>query len=439
MRDWPRRFIYVCSATKAGMVNTVPMVFAGRERLAEVVVLCGARDEDTRDPTELREAVDPLNRLRRFAEDVAPGILVTPLFGDPADPAQWFGHLSAVMQAASAGCPVVFNIKGGTKEMAIGALAPVLAAPRGHGMVITVGDGLRVDFLDLLEGGPPEEAPASAGFSLGAYLASQGFRERNRKARDAKEAMALYYRDAILDVARALLADTERLMPPVTEALRALEVKEGGKGRKGELRGGDIAPTRTGACRPQDRVEAARIIARLGGLPGLSVVRGDDEEPVLRAANATAARLVQGGWLELYLFLRLRQRFGNDPRVETMLGVDLAFDSREAGDPNTAIGEFDVAVLVHDQLHVLEVKLSQLGAAGSEGPENLLNQGLRWKANLLGQLGEFILVAPRVTADRLSRSNAFMDKARQAGIALALGPDAVEMAVERLAALAARD
>jgi hypothetical protein len=40
--EWPEKFVYVCAATQGAIVNTLPICYAGIERIARVYVLCGA-------------------------------------------------------------------------------------------------------------------------------------------------------------------------------------------------------------------------------------------------------------------------------------------------------------------------------------------------------------------------------------------------------------
>jgi hypothetical protein len=37
--EWPETVIYVCSATQGAIVNTMPIIYAGIERIAKVYVI----------------------------------------------------------------------------------------------------------------------------------------------------------------------------------------------------------------------------------------------------------------------------------------------------------------------------------------------------------------------------------------------------------------
>jgi len=65
MEQWPERFVYVCNASRASLVNILPMVHAGIDRIEELVIFCGARSLHSKDANEIAEAIDPANRLRR--------------------------------------------------------------------------------------------------------------------------------------------------------------------------------------------------------------------------------------------------------------------------------------------------------------------------------------------------------------------------------------
>jgi hypothetical protein len=421
MQAWPERFTYVCAATRFGVVNTIPLMLAGREAIARVVVFVGATEASANDPTTIREALDPLERLRRVIADVDRRIPVETRSGDPGSPAVWEAHMAEILAAATPSCPVVLNIKPGTKEMLIGALKALLRAPPDCGRLITVGDALGVDFLDLHGSAPPQEAPASGGFTLDGYLTSQGYLEAARKRRRRNEGIVLSFRETLSAVAEALLADPDRLIPPINAALP--------RDRRGNATRGQVAPGRSGTA---DAQEAARIIAMLGGLPGLRRVE-DESGPALFADSDWAAQMVESGWFEAYLFLRLRAAFAEDNRVEVMADVQVTADPREALHENVAHGQFDVALLVSDQLHVIEAKIAD---ARGPTPGKLVEQGIRWKAALLGPHGHFIGVMPRVTEQNAPAG--FLDKARNAGLHLALGPDAVERTVAHAADLVAR-
>ena len=96
MEQWPERFVYVCNASRASLVNILPMVHAGIDRIEELIIFCGAGSLHSKDANEIAEAIDPANRLRRNASQWSKGRLsgkrISVFPGDATDIAKWRRH-----------------------------------------------------------------------------------------------------------------------------------------------------------------------------------------------------------------------------------------------------------------------------------------------------------------------------------------------------------
>src|SRR6185437_1307003 len=71
MRQWPEKFIYVCNATQSAIVNALPIVHAGLERIDRIVIFCGVERGHAPDARETREALEPAERLANIVAEWA--------------------------------------------------------------------------------------------------------------------------------------------------------------------------------------------------------------------------------------------------------------------------------------------------------------------------------------------------------------------------------
>ncbi len=437
MQDWPERFIYVCSAGQAAIVNVLPLFLAGPHRVASVIILLGSGGNTN---TNSREAHDPAARLERRIESWSGGTI--PVFirqGRAEDIPTWQAALDDILDDNDHGLPIVLNLKSGTKEMSIGALLGLLGAPAGQRRFVTVsGSPSRVSFIDVEAGMAHQPATGSDSLPLNAYLGIYGFREvvstppspaRQRKGEAAPrpaEQRARKHRSAIAAMAEGFLPQLPALWHQVNKGLMTVLPPNG------PFRSGPILPPLPEDAGPDAaarRAAAHDLLAHLVEVPGVTMRDGE-----VWAETRRAAEFIQGGWLEAYLFNRLEAALKPFPRVSVAAGVHIAFVEGEAQDDRSEIGEFDAAVMIGSQLHLVEAKLSNL-TRGSENREKGLDQATRWRP-LLGDHGDFILMAPRQTEEDLRHAGAILDSARAAGIYPALGPQAVDDTVARLVALA---
>lgn len=131
-----------------------------------------------------------------------------------------------------------------------------------------------------------------------------------------------------------------------------------------------------------------------------------------------------GQWLDGLVYNRLQAaltRFSNSKNFEIVCG--LAFSMR-----NADIGEFDVAIVISGQLHVIECKTGRISGEG-EPAVRILRQAADVRA-LLGQHGQYFIVNPRITRDVLTNDKSeFLDRCTRQGARLFHGPSAIDNAV----------
>jgi hypothetical protein len=434
---WPERFVYVCSATRQSQVNMLPLVHADIHRIARVAILVGTSGSAAA-ATDHADAVRPAERLRRLINDWAPNIVVDQYYtGDPSAMTDWFHHLNELCRQATPEQPVLFNVKGGTKEMAIGGLVAVAKYQYDRvGLLTVAGDG-RVDFIDP-RNLQTSAAEVKAGASLGLRLMMQGYYEIDRERRLEKQEMLWERRTDIARYAEAvlpiLLTAPHVLNNTISPVLRD-------EGRREVFSPGLISPCSVAGheLEPEIAEYWAGALSGLDGMLGLEAKHDADRRPALFVHEKAGAKLIKSGWLEAYLYHRVRHVIGHRNDVQLAANLRIAMDWREGSDvkEDAEIGEFDLAVMAGGQLHLVDAKTGNLGRHNAQ-QEKSLDQAARWKLALLGNHGAFALVAPRVTEHPPEQNDgAFLTRARQAGIDLFLGPSAVDDVVEWLSRLVA--
>ena len=85
----------------------------------------------------------------------------------------------------------------------------------------------------------------------------------------------------------------------------------------------------------------------------------------LRFPDETARFYVNGGWMEGYVFNRVRRLRGSDPHIQDMAhGVEVTREQRHKRIPN----ELDVVFLRNNRLHVIECKTRRFQPGGGDSP-----------------------------------------------------------------------
>ncbi|HEX5327827.1 MAG TPA: DUF1887 family CARF protein [Acetobacteraceae bacterium] len=419
---WPEQFVYVCSASNAAVVNMLPIVHAGLNRVRGVVVFCGA-DPGKPSGDEVAQAVRPARDLQAIMDELTSGGITEAagnfrtLYGDSGDIAQWRANMGRVFTEFSrpdgSEHPVVFNIKGGTKEMALGGI--IGRADDGRFILVTVrGVPLRVE--QVLRDGQVALPAEGRLLTLKQHLRIYGYMEHQATSPDLPrpelEAWYLGNEERIRGFAEAVLP-----IAPRTAGFLNDKGKDclPGKNERDFVRQEFGVPRRLAAA-----------FDALDGFDGFTITRDATGLPVSVAVeNRHAAKFLNGNWLEAHLFLEIRRAVGGCAGVEIAANLGIC----EPGKLRAA--EFDVAILVRGQLHLIEAKTGEMySAVGQQGAERSFSQLDSMKRALLGQVGKALIVNPRMTT-----AGGVLDRALRGGEELFLGPDAVTDAMARIVQL----
>lgn len=416
--EWPDRFIYVCSATQAAIVNTLPIKYAGIGRIVRFYVLCGASSIDTKDPGERREAADPTARLYGFVKDAALHLVAAPrfepLFGDPDDFSVWQNHMRGIVtDEKNDGLPIVFAVTGGRKTMTIGALQGAAHGDRDRLRFVNVrGRPLRVEFIEGIlnqdgSGIRQTNAVQHDRLSLDDYLEVYGVREVDPAGRRAQEQRYRDWQSQIEAFALLCLDDPLRTTPTLNWLVSSLF------NERGEFLGGAID---LAAAPPDQQTQLRAMFDELAGMEGIE----KSGENRLSITTEQAGWLLLGGWLEAYIFNRIEALVAGSNDVEIRANLRLTQHQHDSA-------EIDLALYIRDQLHIVEAKTANFGnrAAHASGGQSL-SQVDTVKRHLLAQHGHAWVVNPRETKHRLDRGPGdFIPRAQSTGIELLVGRDAV--------------
>lgn len=419
--EWPEKFVYVCSATQGAIVNTLPVIYAGADRIARIYVLCGASGLDTTDPREIRDAIDPFHRLELFVKDASAHLPcspeVEPLFGDPQRFATWEEHMRDIREAEQdSGLPIVFALTGGTKPMSIGAMVGAAGAPPDRlRFVFVAGSPLRVEFV---EGTRQTDMVRHGRLPLDVFLEAYGVREIEPVIRREREQSYREHETEIAEFAQGYLRDPLKSAPILNNLIRPL-FKE-----KNEFQVGEIGLASVSGADHRKRFR--QMFAGLPAMPGFERVAQDQ----FRVTTPEAGLFLQSGWLEAHIFNRIGKLVRGRNDVEIRANLCLTHDRSD-------LGEIDLAVYIGDQLHIVEAKtLSFSGPAGQESVGKSLRQIDTLKRLLLAQHGRAWLVNPRETKESatLARGDVIRG-ARAKGIELVLGSGAIDDLERHISAL----
>ena len=409
--DWPDRFVYVCAPGMAATVNISPILHAGADRVAGLVVLEAVADP--RNPTRAEEvhAIQPSRRLQDYARRVL-GLSDADIHVDRQHPDFIAARKGAVVEAAemarARGAEVVLNVTGGRTTATIGSL---LAYPRVPGTpklwMISVGvEPFAVRLVDITDNGDLRERllPAENRLDLKAYLESYGVREVNTKSRRRYQGWMRQQRGAV-EAVRAMLADrsAKRLFRPVYSALY---------GRSEGPADVALEPKLADIARPLSQA-----------LDGCQL-HGN----TLRIENEDAFRFLTGAWLEAALLIALEDAAGKTRRVEIASNLELAGLSdtgavMKDGRPVKAASQtdLDLVILGNDRLDIVQAKANVNVSRLHDGVDKLA----KYSNQLAGQGGRAWLVAPLIDDAQLRKSN-HRGHAANEGVELVNGPEAID-------------
>jgi Card1-like, endonuclease domain len=409
-QEWPHQFVYVCNATFANIVNFAPIVHAGADRIERVVIFRGfdANKQHPTDVAQAKKSADALRNVvkRHFEDHGRKDFVVTvgKYDGDPERMDVWARHIETLLQKVRE-TPIVYCMSGGTKLMSRGV---VLGGGDRIKVVHTTGKTLRTQFIEGLN---QVDAAQHGVLGLVERLGIQNYRELDWMARVQTE---IFYRDAAPQIEQ--FADTYLERPELAGSLNTATegLWQERPGRKKKSVPGAIDISRTD---PDVGPWLRELFGSLDGMPGFK----KESDSAFAAETDRAAKLLHGGWLEAYLYNRIRvlARPYNDVEV----GANVVCT---AG--NDPASEIDVALLIGGQLHAIEAKTADLGTEEMSG--STIRQAQNLKTNLLGQPGRIMIVNPRVTRDGAANARGdLLIRARNAGVELYLGVEAVDKAL----------
>ena len=443
--EWPSRFVYICSAGRAALVHALPLVHAGLDRVARMIVFCGAIGPDETDSNDRAEAILPAFRFRDIVSRLtdgriseANGTLIV-LYGEPATVADWRSNMRQALDTLSrepdANLPVLFNIKCGTKEMAIGGAIALAAGAIGRGQLITVSD--RLPRVERVTGNGQEPLPVAGGhLDLPRYLELYGYHEHVDRGRSRTHQQRAVFEALCASERERIQAFAARLMPRAPTLWPLLASMAWQSPDETHLESAAV-PTLSPGETDANRIALALALGALHGFPGLDVdLDAAGRCTSFRATSAMAVRFLTGGWLEAHIYLVLRETLRD--RNDILVAASLGLAATES--PNIRDTEIDVAVMIGSQLLIVEAKSSTMtGKAAERAGERSLPAAESNMRALLGQVGKMLIVNPCVEAKTLKQGGSVIPKTRRAGMDLFVGPEAVAELADYLRALAAGD
>lgn len=409
--DNAQEFTLICSATGAAQVNLIPLYHLGKERIGRLALLHG-HNGHINDRLTALQADWPSSWLEDFARDAEglalPDDCIKVIHGSAESVFGQWGE--AVAWAKEAGLPVLCNLSGGTAQMTAAIL------------------------IELQE----RQVPC---FFLTIDKAHSRTRITGRIGNAMQE--------------RVLMDDEIRSFVP-WEVLTASKHLKSARtpGKKKELKfqqENGIHAARIWSAIHKNRFRGIGALKRLGALvyrtPDGDPIRTEDPE-IARVfdqgwkhwnagtLSPLAAGFCNGGWLEQYVADEVAKIGLDNSIFDFAPGLEFADQRRIRGsDDPLLLGEFDLVVLEGEQPHLVEVKA--VTSAGEEGKvQTWLNKLSAWRPVLGGPPTQAWIIAPFLSFPDNKAEEEFLGRAREAGIALYRGEDAVKQLCNDLGALA---
>ena len=430
--DWPERFVYVCSAGGAAIVNRAPMMQAGEKRVAAVVVLRAISDPDSPTSADKTHAIQPTERLRDYAIR-ALGLdesRFRVVHGHPDNFGDWKNVLNeAYDQASELNCDIVFNVSGGRTPCKIAPLLGFEEPPAPPTLkILSVGFApFRMDMVEfdeesgIVQGSLPIEKPTS----IKDYLGSYGLLEIDREGRPKLQ-------DRMISISEF----AERFL----SVYSSLGQGPGRKAMKSAM--GNLQYAAAEAVRDHRRQfpkivsiekKHMKFLDRHGLLSGLAGLdRGEDN--FLVVSDKFSAEVLAGKWLEAVVFSRLDKELGDRNDLEYGCGIRLALDAKDnkrksQNDPKyrNEITDLDCVVLADERFDIIEAKAVTGLTNFREGIVRLSE----YSSMLSGQAGRAWLVAPFIDSTE-AKTRDMNSHASQMGVELLVGPNAVGMLISRI-------
>jgi hypothetical protein len=411
--DFPDRFVYVCTATRAQTVNTTPLMQAPRGALAGLVIVQALSDPKSGGASAQEQSHANPNELQVLGRRLGLKESHIRVIKGHASRFDGFGEVLARAgeMARAANAEILFNITGGPVPAKFGpflSYRPAPGAPALH--LVYVSHSPFVVYLVSLaaeRGIRQRPLPVTERQPFAGYLATWGISETDSHARQA---------DAERHRAAANAANRFFAMATRSGKLSPLEKLCARAVADGSLPFREKNPAAARSLLDQDLID---------GVHGLRV-----EGDTVVADEVFGWWFLGGKWLETLLFNRLERRFAGRNDVDVLCGV--RFQLAEGDNSGKRdLGDIDVAVYAGGQLFAAEAKSGR----AEKGINIATRQLANIRQHLLGNGGGTWLVVPRMRPEWPAVANAIRAGEKTSTRVLA-GPRAVEVAVDEIAAAA---
>jgi len=345
--------IHLCIATGQNLANLIPAIQLGAR---EVVIL---------ETGDMRNSAENLKASLK-----AHGIAVKRLPFDDTSPE------AIVASAQKIACdlgenPLVLNATGGHKLMTL-ALTNEMQALAGDNLHLLYCES-RYDRIDWLQPKAATE-PMTGVLKLEDILLAQGYRIQTRGERDVQWCVDADQRGALT---RALGDNADKLFKFFGTlnwlADKALNEPEG-------------------PFRPQQEFDFApggRNADLLRDSQNLGLLNWDGDTRIV-FAHPEAARYFRGGWLEEYVWLKLRSLKPNDSAIN--LRIETAGEKTD--------NELDAAIVHRNRLLIVECKAKRFGRDPAKDSDHIYKLA-QLARQVGGLMGRGLLLSARPVSDEL--------------------------------------
>ncbi|MEN9854895.1 MAG: hypothetical protein RLZZ157_21 [Pseudomonadota bacterium] len=135
----PAEYVYLCNATRSANVNLIPIYHFGKKKMKAIVIQCGIANSAAISQFEQNEAIKPTKSLAKVAHKKLglPKESIVEIQSSSARLSGWEAGIEWAKKTFPA-LPIVANLQGGTKEMALGTLAALNASADTNWMLVFV-------------------------------------------------------------------------------------------------------------------------------------------------------------------------------------------------------------------------------------------------------------------------------------------------------------
>jgi hypothetical protein len=415
----PESFVYLCNATRASNVNLTPIFFFGRGRVKAIIIQSGVISADNITPFEEQEAVLPAKRLRAVAKDVL-GLPDEAICSIQASPERLSGWSASIQWAKQnyPGVPIVANLQGGTKEMAMGTMAALNDPASGDCIYVFIGKRSGLPRLvgkikGLVEERETNIDEGKSWIPVKALGISRGY----QMSRNEDEAAALVdYEWAEAIFQRMTNGNLELQRQALRGFNKAHSIVDNNDFDLNAL---------------NDRQRGRCTVADLGWWFCCDPAYPEYEEywnnGNLGNRKDPVRLFLTGAWLEQLIERRVKNAFNNSLSIGVLANATLTIEGVEG-----SAAEIDLIVADRDTLHLIEVKTSVTTNQLAKQADQLGNK----RSLIEGNLGRAWIVAPFLEAHAKQESLEGLKKRIHAkGVTLLYGNNAVDLLIAEISAL----